>query len=1430
METTELGSERQPKVSKGVISQFLRTSCRRQLYLSIYAPLRAQAPFATENLPPPAKWRPGIVALTRSGRSLESERFEELSKAFPERMVNFSPKGKPQKTKSGLKDALIAGVKRPYIFMEGEFQASQLSQSFYEILGIGEGARAKMPMLADLRPDVIIALDPHSHVPSERRVRAVLADGATQTIASDDQRIWLLPIDIKRSEAINASYAIEVTLYAVLLALWLKRVGLADKYLVVDHPALWMLDPPDSKPLDSLVAIPAEARVAALMQRVEFVEFDQYAVSMRKIFREDLVAVASTAGWSKLEPHVGSYCGMCDFFANPSWAPKNKATGEKEPVHSEHCSNKVQDVDHLSRIPDVSRGMARTLSDGAVGTVSLLSTCPPDHAIFGTHNRLAAERRLLPQRATHLLAGTRAATGRQCATLPRFSHLSAYIFVNFDAATGFTTGLSVYGSYRPHRAFGAAPKPAVEGDDPKRRPEAWTVEQRDLDHEFEGLQRVMYYLADLIERAQKDPRHDNVTEATLQIHFWDVRQFEHFRTVVGRHLHRLLGDPKLTGLIWLFPPEEVMGHPQYALTPAVSFIKDAIRRLEILPVPHVQTLLAVGDVLLEDKPKVSAFQREPLSDAIPKERIYEIWEKQHVSNRQEQISAYNHTLRTLVMTLMRVTLHVQQTFKGKLTAVAPPLALMRLPDYRGVSLDGQLLILHTLLEEQTEIMSSKASYGRDPDELEAEYVSIRLTNRLKGQALNDALTRFNRTQEADLRVYEVTVTSRNSKLKIGDQVTYFVDARPGLLNRKASQELGSSGASLGHRQYTSVASALQATIVEFDRVNGIVVVDHDGFYWTDVGRALVKAGIDLDAGCSLVSGPPFTQGAHRKEQFVRAIGNPAIAQPHSQALAALCKRQNAIPKPTKQKASRGAEALWDAPSVAATSSRWKASGIAAALNWLRKQGHPINSSQETALRAALRYCLAQVWGPPGTGKTMTGAAICAAELFLATEENSATNVLVTGPNYQAVETLYQDLLPLLGKLGSNCRVRWINREEQSGTAEKSLDYKRIERSEIEQLRQELKNRDGATIVFSVVHQLFNLAGLPGKNAKKQASEPMLEAFDLVMIDEASQVDVAHAVGALALLATSGRLVLLGDRLQMPPISKIEPPKGCEFIVGSILDYFHHRFRDLLPSPLLTNYRSSEPLVAFARELGYPAELKAEFPDTRLSLNQLTTKPVDWPSTLPWSTLFPALLNPTFATMAVTYPDGKAGQANAFEADLVAGVVALARRTMRRGLEGRSKVSGDLDVNYFWTQAVGIVTPHRAQRAAVIRALTTAFPTDDPALIENAVDTVERFQGGERDLILVSFGVGDPDLVEAEEEFLLGLNRTNVAISRARAKAIVFVSDDLSYHLPDDAEVVRTARAVKGFVHQYCHEHAEHLVPTNSSERRVTLRWRGDANS
>src|SRR5690606_1109024 len=138
---------------------------------------------------------------------------------------------------------------------------------------------------------------------------------------------------------------------------------------------------------------------------------------------------------------------------------------------------------------------------------------------------------------------------------------------------------------------------------------------------------------------------------------------------------------------------------------------------------------------------------------------------------------------------------------------------------------------------------------------------------------------------------------------------------------------------------------------------------------------------------------------------------------------------------------------------------------------------------------------------------------------------------------------------------------------------------------------------------------------------------------------------------------------------------------------------------------------------------------------------------------------------------------------------------------------------------------GIVTPHRAQRSLILRRLRHLFPTHSADAIDAAVDTVERFQGGQRDTIVISFGVGDPDLIADEESFLLQLERTNVAISRARAKCILAISDDLIYHLPSDRDTILTSKAVKSYVSDVCRHTQTFNVPgLAGTQRPVVLRW------
>jgi len=95
-----------------------------------------------------------------------------------------------------------------------------------------------------------------------------------------------------------------------------------------------------------------------------------------------------------------------------------------------------------------------------------------------------------------------------------------------------------------------------------------------------------------------------------------------------------------------------------------------------------------------------------------------------------------------------------------------------------------------------------------------------------------------------------------------------------------------------------------------------------------------------------------------------------------------------------------------------------------------------------------------------------------------------------------------------------------------------------------------------------------------------------------------------------------------------------------------------------------------------------------------------------------------------------------------------------------------------------TTGLDIVVPHRAQKAL----LQTRLPH-----LTSAVDTVERFQGGEWDLMIVSATVSDLAYAQSESDFLLEPRRLTVAVSRPKRKLIVLASQALFTLMPTDLD-------------------------------------------
>ncbi|KQH82293.1 hypothetical protein AMR53_06735 [Thermococcus thioreducens] len=81
-------------------------------------------------------------------------------------------------------------------------------------------------------------------------------------------------------------------------------------------------------------------------------------------------------------------------------------------------------------------------------------------------------------------------------------------------------------------------------------------------------------------------------------------------------------------------------------------------------------------------------------------------------------------------------------------------------------------------------------------------------------------------------------------------------------------------------------------------------------------------------------------------------------------------------------------------------------------------------------------------------------------------------------------------------------------------------------------------------------------------------------------------------------------------------------------------------------------------------------------------------------------------------------------------------------------------------------------PFKAQRAQIKSLLR------ELGLEHVQVDTVERFQGGEKDIIIISLTASDPSYISAVLEFLFNPNRLNVAMSRMKEKLILIGSQEM----------------------------------------------------
>jgi very-short-patch-repair endonuclease len=255
-------------------------------------------------------------------------------------------------------------------------------------------------------------------------------------------------------------------------------------------------------------------------------------------------------------------------------------------------------------------------------------------------------------------------------------------------------------------------------------------------------------------------------------------------------------------------------------------------------------------------------------------------------------------------------------------------------------------------------------------------------------------------------------------------------------------------------------------------------------------------------------------------------------------------------------------------------------------------------------------------------------------------------------------------------------------------------------------------------------------------------------FELVIVDEASQCDIASVV---PLLARSKRAVFVGDPMQLQHVSNLEAAveqsllqqyeltdtqvQRFTYRVNSAFDLAHNNssVADSARVSLDLHFRSHNLIADYCNEAFYSKTLRVVTATERLNIPRSMQPGIHW-----------------------THVAGKLepGPSGAWCAEEIE---AIRRELLTLATEG-------------YCGTVGVVTPFRQQMIRLRDATETwdTLPAEFKERVRFLASTAHGFQGDERDLILFSL-CGGPDMPKGAMIFLReNPNLFNVAVSRARA--------------------------------------------------------------
>ncbi len=404
--------------------------------------------------------------------------------------------------------------------------------------------------------------------------------------------------------------------------------------------------------------------------------------------------------------------------------------------------------------------------------------------------------------------------------------------------------------------------------------------------------------------------------------------------------------------------------------------------------------------------------------------------------------------------------------------------------------------------------------------------------------------------------------------------------------------------------------------------------------------------------------------------------------------------------------------------------------------------------------ASLDHSYVFVQGPPGAGKTYVGARVILDLL------QQGCRVGVSSNSHKAIINLLREVEKAAAERGfhfAGCKKADANKPEEA--------------------------HDGVCIatVADAAQALSGAYQLIAGTAWLFSDAAADQLLDYLFIDEAGQVSLGHLV---AMGVAARNIVLLGDQMQLgQPIQGVHPGRSGE----SILEFLLEGRATVDPARgvfLADTWRMHPDVCSFISQAVYDGRLRSAAGRERQSL-------------LVQPGAHPALRSTGLVFHAVEH-EGNA-QRSEEEADEIAALVESLLRQQWRNVDGV--------VQPVTLDDILVVAPYNLQ----VNLLRARLPQ------HARVGTIDKFQGQEAAVVIVSLATSSGEYLPRDIEFLYSKNRLNVSLSRARCLAMLVASPrllDITCRTAEQIALVNTLC--------WAHEYAAALASRSRPAAQIAL--------